>query len=142
MSASELKVNSRWSVRYDNKEWTYQYSKETSKITPYILKNDKFKITLFLQTEAHYTKNMISDKQLMTENCKSPNNDLKFVIEKINTTETCYIEYINLNNQTIAQYAFVNQTYKHSYDLNIYSWIKENEKQKEAVNKLLKGFIK
>ncbi len=146
-SLSEIKIDQSWRVKYNAEEWSYKFVKIFSGITPHIFENKKENLRLVLQKETHLgrslqEKSFVSNKCTEAQSFYSQNKSGRAFLEKINNTETCFIEYKNESGNSIFEYVVPQVSKGNSYELYTYAWTNDSKSGKSRVHNFLKEFLK
>jgi hypothetical protein len=143
---TELKIDTKWRVKYNPKEWSYLYLKPLGGVSSNIFEHRKDKIRIVLQKESHLDE--ISDYQkLIEKRCAESNkyyskNASGYAeVVKVNKKNICYIEFKNAAGEIIRQFVYPDLNKPRNYDLYSYAWNSNNQKTKETVTNFLKGFV-
>lgn len=142
-----IKIENNWNVKYDPKVWNFFYAKPFSQISSNMFINSKEKLKLILQKETHFNggenyHNLITNKCSEANKFYTRNKIGMANIEKINTTEICYLEYKNKNQKLIRQFVYPSSEKSKTYNLYSYGWTSELKNSKMVVSTFLKGFLK
>ncbi|MGZ3790059.1 MAG: hypothetical protein ACXVLQ_16095 [Bacteriovorax sp.] len=143
---TDLKIDAKWRVKYDPKEWSYIYLKPTLGISPNIFEHRKEKIRVVLQKESHLDGT--SDYQKLVESKCAEGNQYyskkasgHAELVSINNKKICYIEFRNASGEMIHQFVYPELSKAQNYDLYSYAWKSNNDRSKEIVSHFLKGFL-
>ena len=143
---TDLKIDSKWKVKYDPAEWNYVYLKPTLNISSNIFEYRKDKIRIVLQREAHFDEaadyqKLVEKKCIEAHQYYSKKQLGHAEIVNINNKKICYIEYQNISGEMGHQFVYPELSKNKNYDIYSYGWNSNNRKSKEIVTNFLKGFL-
>ena len=144
---TNLKIDSKWRIKYDAKEWSYIYLKPMAGISANVFENKKEKIKVILQRETHSdnvanSQNLIASKCAEAHNYYAKNFSGSAEVVVIANKKICYIQYKNVSGNLSHQFVYPEPSVSKNYDLYSYAWNSEDQKSKEVVTTFLKGILK
>lgn len=144
---TDLKIDSKWRVKYDSKEWSYIYLKPMAGISSNVFEHRKDKIKVILQRETHSGDNsnnqkLVADKCAEAHQYYAKNFSGSAEVLTINNKRVCYIEYKNVSGELSHQFVYPEPSKTRNYDLYSYAWSSSDRKSKDTVINLLKGFLR
>jgi hypothetical protein len=129
-------------LKFNDKEWKYQYVKALSIVTPHLFENISNKdLKVIVQKETHADK--VGDKKTFIENkCKDANKFYQNSKQgsakslQIKDKEVCFIT-MNKKDKNSYQIVYPIQFNKDSYELISFAWNDGDEKYLQSVSGLV-----
>ena len=140
----KIKIDPGIQIKFDDKNWNYQYIKILSNISPYIFESkSKNDIKVIVQKETHADNSGYKNQNLVQKKCleadafykNSGNGSAKSM--KIKNSDVCLIQ-ITKSEKMSFQIIYPIQFNKSTYDLLSFSWQSKDLNSVEVVSSLVR----